>query len=280
MWQAAEELHLTRSAVSHQLRLLERDLGFDLLKRDGKGVSLTPQGKRYAAEVRKALLLLGDAGVQYGDKGIRGALTVSCTPGFASLWLCAHVIGFKVQYPDVALRVVTPPRLDDVSHPEVDVFIAYGDGHWPRCAVELLSEVEFMPLCSPVLLNEIGGLGEPADLSRTMLLHLNDHEDWIRWFRAAGVAAPDLDHGVVFSDMNLVVAAASAGQGVALGDELTCGQALKTGRLVRPFDLPIRSDEAYYLVVEHHRSSNPAIDAFSDWLKSRLAQTALVLRPA
>ena len=280
VWRAAEELHLTRSAVSHQLRFLERDLGFDLLKRDGKGVSLTPQGKRYATEVRRALLLLGDAAVQYGDKGIRGALTVSCTPGFASLWLCTHVAEFKVLYPDVELRVVTPVRLDDISHPDVDVFIAYGDGHWPRCAVELISEVEFTPLCSPVLLNEIGGLGEPADLGRTMLLHLNDHDDWIRWFGAAGIATPSLGNGVVFSDMNLVVAAASAGQGVALGDELTCGQALKAGRLVRPFDLPIRSGEAYYLVVEQHRTGNPAIDAFSDWLKSRLSQTAPVLRPA
>ncbi len=73
--------------------------------------------------------------------------------------------------------------------------------------------------------------------------------------------------------MNLVVAAASAGQGVALGDELTCGQALKAGRLVRPFDLAIRSAEAYYLVTEHHRGGNPAMLAFSDWLKSRLVQT-------
>ncbi len=72
--------------------------------------------------------------------------------------------------------------------------------------------------------------------------------------------------------MNLVVAAASAGQGVALGDELTCGQALKAGRLVRPFDLPIRSDEAYYLVMEHHRGGNPRHRRFSDWLKSRLVQ--------
>ena len=161
VWRAAEELHLTRSAVSHQLRFLEQDLGFDLLKRAGKGVSLTPQGQRYAADVRKALTLLGDAAVQYGDKGIRGSLTVSCTPGFASLWLCTHVAEFKQLYPDVALRIVTPLRLDDVTNPEVDAFIAYGNGAWPKCAVELLSEVEFTPLCSPVLLNRIGGLSEP-----------------------------------------------------------------------------------------------------------------------
>ena len=80
--------------------------------------------------------------------------------------------------------------------------------------------------------------------------------------------------------MNLVLAAASAAQGIAMGDELTCRQALDTGRLVRPFDLAIRSSRAYYLVMEHHRVANPASLAFSDWLKSRLVQTAIVLRPA
>ncbi len=78
---------------------------------------LTPQGQRYAADVRKALMLLGDAAVQYGDKGIRGSLTVSCTPGFASLWLCNHVGEFKQLYPDVTLRIVTPPRLDESAIP-------------------------------------------------------------------------------------------------------------------------------------------------------------------
>lgn len=273
VWQAAEELNLTRSAVSHQLRFLERDLGFNLLQRDGKGVMLTPQGRRYAADVRKALALLGDAAVQYGDRGIRGSLTLSCTPGFASFWLCSHVAEFKQLYPDVALRIVTPARLDDVSNPDVDAFIAYGHGDWPRCSVELLSAVEFTPLCSPVLLNQIGGLGTPADVLRTVLLHLDDHDDWSQWFAAAGVTPAHLGQGVVFSDMNLVLAAAIAGQGVAMGDDLICRRALDTGRLVRPFDLAIRSARAYYFVIDHHRTGNAAIHALSDWLRSRLTQT-------
>jgi len=280
VWRAAEELRLTRSAVSHQLRYLEQDLGFDLLKRAGKGVLLTPQGQRYAADVRRALTLLGDAAVQYGDKGIRGTLTVSCTPGFASLWLCNYVGEFKQLYPDVTLRIVTPPRLDDVGNPEVDAFISYGNGAWPKCQVELLSEVEFTPLCSPVLLNRVGGLNEPVDVFRTLLLHLDDEDDWTRWLGAAGVAPSNLRQSVIFSDMNLVLAAASAGQGIAMGDELTCRQALDTGRLVRPFDLAIRSDQAYYLVIGPHRVANPASLAFSDWLKSKLMQTAVMLRPA
>ncbi|UDL94611.1 MULTISPECIES: LysR substrate-binding domain-containing protein [Lichenihabitans] len=281
VWRAAEELHLTRSAVSHQLRFLEQDLGFDILKRAGKGVTLTPQGMRYAADVRRALTLLGDAAVQYGDKGIRGSLTVSCTPGFASLWLCTHLAEFKQLYPDVVLRIVTPPRLDDVSNPEVDAFIAYGDGGaWPRHAVELLSEVEFTPLCSPALLNRIGGLTDPLDVFRAVLLHLDTYDDWSRWFQAAGATPLPFEQGVTFSDMNLVLAATTAGQGIAMGDELTCRQALETGQLVRPFDLGIRSSRAYYVVTEHHRTGNAAMQAFSDWLRSRLVQTASVLRPA
>ena len=115
---------------------------------------------------------------------------------------------------------------------------------------------------------------------RTVLLHLDDDDDWLRWFDAAGTVPPNLGQGVFFSDMNLVLAAASAAQGIAMGDKLTCRQALDTGRLVRPFDLAIRSSRAYYLVMEHHRVANPATLAFSDWLKSRLVQTAIVLRPA
>jgi LysR family transcriptional regulator, glycine cleavage system transcriptional activator len=280
VWRAADEMNLTRSAVSHQIRFLEQDLGFALLKRVGKGVTLTPQGKRYAAEVRRALTVLGDAAVYYGDKGIRGPLTLSCTPGFASFWLCTHIAEFTELYPDVALRVVTPRRLGDITNPEVDAFIAFGDGDWPGCSVELLGTVEFTPLCSPVLLNRIGNISEPLDVCRAALLHLDDYDDWVRWFAAAGVAPSTPNQGVVFSDMNLVLAAASAGQGIAMGDELSCRSALDSGRLVRLFDLAIPSSRAYYFITEPDRGGNPAIHALSDWLRSRLPQTAPMLRSA
>ena len=279
VWRAAEDLNLTRSAISHQLRGLEQDIGFELMARAGKGVTLTPRGRRYAADVRKALALLGDAAVQHGDRGVGGTLTVSCAPGFGSFWLCAHVADFKQLYPDIALRIVTPMRLDDVTNPEVDAFIAYGDGDWPRHAVELLGDVESTPLISPVLLNQIGGLADPRDVSRAMLLHLVDGGEWTRWFLAAGISEGRVDGGVVFSDMNLVLAAANAGQGIAMGDALSCRQALETGRLVRPFELAIRSSRAYYFVAEEHRRSHPAIQALSDWLRSRLLQPGPFSKP-
>ncbi|MEW9838266.1 LysR substrate-binding domain-containing protein [Mesorhizobium marinum] len=274
VWRAADELHLTRSAVSHQLRLLERDLGFELLQRVGKGVTLTPQGRRYALDVRKALSVIGEAAARHESKGVAGSFSVSCTPGFASLWLCTHIGGFQDMYPDVALRIQTPRRLDDVTSPDADVFIAFGIGNWPSHAVELLCDIEFTPLCSPSLLNKLGGLPKPQDLLRARLLHLVDFEDWSRWFAATGVENPDPECGTVFSDMNLVFSAAIAGQGIAMGDELTSRKALDEGRLVRPFDIAIKSPRSYFLVAERAKADHPIARAFGSWLQSRLAETA------
>ena len=273
VWKAADELRLTRSAVSHQLRLLEQELGFSLFDRIGKGIGLTARGRRYASDIRKALSLIGEA-AQQDDRGIGGACVVSCTPGFASLWLCTHIAEFVERYPDVALKVRTPRRLDEVVSPEVDVFIAFGDGNWPNRSVELLSEVEFTPICSPVLLNKAGGLNEPADLLKVPILHLTDAEDWTRWFFQAGVDVPDPEAGIVFSDMNLLLAATTAGQGVAMGDELTCGPAMAAGTLIRPFEMTVQSPRAYYLVLEPQKRANPTVGAFTDWLRRRLAETA------
>ena len=272
VWRAADELHLTRSAVSHQLRLLERDLGFDMLQRVGKGIALTAQGRRYAHDVRKALAVLGDAGARQDATGLGGSFSVSCTPGFASLWLSTHIAAFQELYPGVSLRIVTPRRLDDVSQPEVDVFISFGIGNWPNHAVQLLCEIEFTPLCSPSLLNKLGGLARPRDLLRSNLLHLGDFEDWSRWFAATGVENPDPECGIVFSDMNLVFSSAIAGQGVAMGDELTSRKALDEGRLVRPFDIAIKSPRSYFLVTDRAKADHPIAEAFAGWLKSRLAE--------
>ncbi|RWE41951.1 MAG: LysR family transcriptional regulator [Mesorhizobium sp.] len=275
VWRAADELHLTRSAVSHQLRLLERDLGFDLLQRIGKGVALTPRGQRYAADVRKALTVLGDAGAHNSGAGVGGSFAISCPPGFASMFLCSHIGEFQQMYRDVALSILTPRRLDDVSNPEADAFIAFGVGNWPNRAVELLCEVSFTPLCSPTLLNKVGGFSKPADVLRANLLHLGDTEDWARWLALSKVENPDTEGGIFFSDMNLVFSAAVAGQGIAMGDELTGRRALSEGRLVKPFEASVSSPRSYFLVFEHAKAGHPVLNAFSDWLRAKLSENRL-----
>lgn len=270
VWQAADELNLTRSAVSHQLRLLERELGFQLMNRIGTRVELTPQGMAYALDVRRALSALAGSASRNAARGISGTLTVSSTPGFASNWLCPRVTRFALAFPDVALSIITPRRLDDVTSPDVDIFITFGHGQQPGMEVELLKEVEFTPLCSPILLNRLESLDHPAALRATTLLHLTDFQDWESWFTLAGLPAQDGRCGIRFSDMNLVYAAALAAQGVAMGDEFICEQAMESGLLVRPFDLSIRSPRSYYMVVPPEKSGNPASAAFRDWLRSEL----------
>lgn len=273
VWQAADELNLTRSAVSHQLRLLERDLGFRLMNRIGTRVELTPQGQAYAADVRRALAAISGSALRNAARGISGALTVSCPPGFASSWLCGKVGAFAEAFPDVALSILTPRRLDDVSNPDADIFIAFSLGNQPGMQVELIKEVEFTPLCSPALLNRFDSLPDPASLLQTTLLHLGDFEDWTNWFRLAGLPDSQARTGITFADMNLVYAAVLAGQGVAMGDEFICHDALAAGLLVRPFDLSIRSARSYFLIVPPEKAANPAVDAFRGWLTDALPQS-------
>ncbi len=269
VWRAADELNLTRSAVSHQLRLLERDLGFCLFSRIGTRIELTPQGQAYAADIRSALSAITASASRNAGRGVSGSLTVSCTPGFASSWLCTKIGRFRDACPDVELHVVTPRRLDDVSTPGVDLFIAFGAGNLPEMQVELLKEVEFTPLCSPALLNRIG-MSEPADVLRAGLLHLSDYDDWQSWFRLAGLYEDRARSGVVFSDMNQIYAASLASQGIAMGDEFICHEAMATGQLVRPFDLAIRSLRSYHLVVPNEKAGDPAADAFRGWLRAEM----------
>lgn len=270
VWQAADELNLTRSAVSHQLRLLERDLGFRLLNRIGTRIELTPQGMAYSEDVRRALSAIAGSAARNAGRGISGALTVSSTAGFAASWLCPKIGRFRSTFPDVALSVVTPRRLDDVSNPDVDLFISFGSGNQPDMEVELLQEVEFTPLCSPALINRMGGAIEPQDLVRAGLLHLFDTEDWRSWFGKAGLDEAAARGGVVFSDMNLVYAAALNSQGIAMGDEFICHEAMESGQLIRPFDLTIRSPRSYYLIVSAEKARNPAVAAFRGWMREEL----------
>ena len=131
-----------------------------------------------------------------------------------------------------------------------------------------------------MLLNKLGGLAEPADVLKAPLLHLGDHKDWTRWLAQTRVVNPNPEAGIVFSDMNLVFAAASAGQGLAMGDELTCRTAMREGQLVRPFEEGVKSVRSYFLVMEHSKTVLPTVSTFANWIKSRLAKAEAVARNA
>ncbi len=270
VWQAAEELNLTKSAVTHQLRLLERDLGFPMMTRAGARLELTPLGRGFARDVRKALDMISAAAARSGAQSVSGELVLSCPPGIASNWLCTFIDGFRQAYPDVILNVTTPRRLNDVSNPEADVFIAFGREFPADVEVELLKRIDFTPVCSTSYLNRHDGFADARGLQNATLLHLGSFDEWQDWMRLVGLPEEMAQSGIRFSDMNLVYSAALAGQGLALGDEFVCGEAMARGALVRPFDLSLPTESAYYMVTPADRAENPVAAAFLGWLRAEV----------
>ncbi len=278
VWQAAEELGVTRSAISHRLAMLEAFLGFEVVHRAGKGIALTARGKRYVQDVRKSLQLLTGAQNEGSSAPVDGVLRISSTPGFASMWLCNHIGSLHAEHPGLRLEIVASRDLAEVSGSDVDLFIAFGDGVWPQHVVRHLYDVEFQPMCSPALLSMLGGLNEPGDALRFPLLHLRGPDDWIQWLAASGIALPERNAGIMFSDMMLVQLAAIAGQGIMMGDEVTCAAALASGQLVSPFSARIRLPGGYYLVRDRHKPVTPAILAFTHWLDALIARILAELK--
>ena len=272
VWQAAEELGVTRSAISHRLGMLEQIVGFDVVRRSGKGIALTARGKRYVQDVRKSLQMLAGAQTEVSGAPLDGVLRISSTPGFASMWLCNHIGSLYAEHPGLRLEIQTTGELAEVSAADVDVFIVFGDGVWPRHVVRHLYDVEFQPMCSPALLSMRGGLAEPADALRFPLLHLRQPDDWIQWLAANGIGFPERNAGITFSDMMLVQRAAIAGQGIMMGDEVTCAGALASGQLVSPFSVRIRLPGGYYLVRDRRKPVSRAILAFTRWLDALMAR--------
>lgn len=270
LWLAAEELNVTRSAISHQLRLLERDLNFKILERVGNRTVITPRARAYADDVRRALSMIAASSARVSQHGLSGRLTVSAPPGFVSAWLCLHVRDFLEEHPEVVLNIVSARTLADTSNPEVDTFITFGDETRAHFQVEPLLPVEFTPLCSPAYLTRFESFSDIRLLDRATLLHTNDFTDWREWMRLSGIPAENAHRGVCYSDMNIVHNAVLAGEGIAIGDTMLWRNDLEAGRLMRPFARSLHSDTGYYLCTPEDNLGNPIVTEFHNWLKTRL----------
>lgn len=270
IWQAAEELNLTRSAISHQLRLLERELDFRLMDRAGTRIELTPRARDYADDIRRALMLIAASGNRSPDGTLSGTLRVSCPGGFASSWLNPRIGRFAEAHPGVVIDLLTPRRLDSTSNPDVDTFITFGHDNRADLVIEPLQPVEFTALCAPAYLDRIGGLPDPFALLRATLLHIGDFVDWESWMRLVGLPVEHAHRGICFADMNHVHTAVLDGQGIAIGDVILWRGDIEGGKIVRPFPEILHVDTGYYLCTPKPKLDNPAVAAFHTWMKTEL----------
>jgi len=263
---AAHELNVTQAAVSHQVKALEARLGVALFRRLNRALMLTEDGQAYLPPVRDAFDAIAEATRRLEARRTGGVVTVSTMDSFAAAWLVPRLGRFRAAHPDVDVRITISDRLVDFARDDVDLGIRYGRGHYPGLRVVRLLTEDIFPVCSPALLRGDNPLRSPADLQHHTLLHDDMREDWRMWLMAAGVAGVDPTRGPAFSHSHLVFQAAADGQGVALGRGALVAQDLAAGRLVKPFDISLAADFAYYVVTSETAAAQPKIAAFRDWL--------------
>jgi LysR family glycine cleavage system transcriptional activator len=266
---AADELSVTPSAVSHQLRTLEDALGVQLFTRNKTRLKLTSHGEALLPSVRAAFQMIASAAARMGDTVMVGDLVVSAPVGLSSRLITRHIGEFLTAHPDVRFKLIASNDDKEVYAPSVDVCIRYGTGIWPDRQVRLLSPVAIFPLCSPALINGPQGLRTLDDLKHHLLLCEDGGAEWTRWLLAAGART----EGFRMTEMgnaHIAIEAALHGQGVALGDSLLVGDDLAEGRLVRLFEQSVTAKHAYYMVCRHEVGESPLVAGFTDWMLSKV----------
>lgn len=268
---AAQALHLTHSAVSQQIRVLEEQLGFSVFDRVGRRVVLNPAGKALLASVESALSALDD-GMQAAAAAVagRGALLrVTALPSFAQRWLLPRISRWHARHPDIALEIDASQNLVDLQREGFHAALRSGSGTWPGLASEPLIDSPLIAVGSPALARRLLGLGEAAFVNEPLI---GDAPIWHHWFSAAGVKArvrPVAD----FNDGGLMLQAAEHGLGITLAREMLAADALADGRLVRlsPVAVDVPESRGYYLVYPPTLRQWPPLVALRRWLLDELA---------
>ena len=266
---AAEELHVTDSAISHRIRLLEEHVGQKLFLRTRGGLTLTGTGTYYLSAVQDALATLKAASANLARKA-RQSVRVSIGPALARNWLVGRLGEFYRLHEDIDLEIsatkLSGNKLAVLKSAEADVAIRYGrEQDWAGYAAVKLLEGNLFPVCAPAYRRLRGPLRRPKDLLNAMLLRLPG-QPWKPWFAAAGLHSEEPSKGPVFSDADLMLDAAVNGQGVALARSMLVREHLSSGRLVMPFDISIPASSAYFAVTLAEVGERPEIKTFLAWL--------------
>ncbi|RED48512.1 transcriptional regulator GcvA [Aestuariispira insulae] len=275
---ASEELNVTQSAISHQIRHMEEFWGFKLFIRQKRGLVLSEQAKVLVPVIRDFLERMEVSLTQLAEEEVRGALKVSLLQSFAVKWLVPRLPDFQARHPDIDVWISTNDNCIDFADGEADMAIRLGGGNYPGLFCELMLTEKVFPACSPGLIEQYGMPETPSDLLQMPLLLRNNEErtsTWQEWFRRAGLMNPLLGDGPRFPDTNMALQAAYSDQGVALVRSAHVGEDLKLGRLVKLFDVDYESASAYYIVCPKHQEDRPKIKAFRAWLADQAIEARM-----
>ena len=264
---AAQELHVTQAAISHQVRALEQYLAVSLFRRLPRRVELTDEGQLLLPTVTENFDRLARAveELKSAHSKVR-TLTVSVTPSFGGRWLAVRLSRFWRQHPDIDLRLHHSNQAVDFIVDGVDMAVRWGSGNWPGLEAEFLMRSSLTPMCARRLLKRGPPLKKPEDLRHFTLLHEYNYQAWTQWLLAARAAGIDPRAGPVFDDPNVLDQAVLAGQGVALMRTSAVAALEKSHLLVRPFRIDVKMDFAYFIVYPRGALNQSKVRIFRDFL--------------
>jgi len=275
---AAEELFVTQSAVSRQVKTIEDHLGVALFARRHRALLLTEAGHDLYRATAQALRQLTDAATKIRERAGGRTLTVTATVGFASLWLIPRLTDFRSQRPDIDIRISANNKMLDLEREGIEVAVRYCmPKAAPEGAVKLFGEV-VLPVCSPKLVTRAAPLAAPGDLRHHVLLHYERPDgatpwlNWTVWLETMQLPGLKPAGSLRFSQYDQTIQAAIDGQGVALGTSPLVRQLIRQRRLIAPLEKKFESSRAYYLVISAEAAGRPEVSEFAAWLVRQAKQ--------
>src|SRR5581483_7998410 len=277
--QAARELHVTAGALSHQIRGLEEFLGVKLFERRVRAIALTAAGRQLYPGLQAGFAQIRGAIENLAAGQNPGVLVVSTSPGFTAKWLVPRLYRFAAARPDVDVRISSSMNNANFTSDGVDLAVRnmrIEPAFDPALEIEKLIDISFVPVCSPGLVRKHGPVKNPRDLARLPLIHDETlsaraaSPEWSAWFKAAGIDDVDLRRGLRFNSADHALDAAAEGAGVLLAHDLLAYDDLRTGRLVIPVNLALKSGRALHLVWARGRRQGAAAQAFRQWIKQEI----------
>lgn len=265
---AAKQLCVTQSAVSQQLKILENNLGVQLLVGKRSRIQLTPAGERYALKIKLAFEDISQATAEFRATTINAyVITVNMLTAFATRWLIPRLVQFQKSYPDFELRISTPSKKVDFSSEEIDAAIYLGDETWwPEKSVEFLFRDKMIPVCSPQLITDNKKKLETYKLLNVPII--GRKEDWPTWLKAANLPSLKNFSVLQFQTLDQALEAAINGVGVAMGNESLIQAEIERGTLITPWALSVPAPQAYYLVYPKEKTNKHYV--LSEWLHSQI----------
>ncbi|HWT96418.1 MAG TPA: transcriptional regulator GcvA [Terriglobales bacterium] len=265
---AAEELHVTQAAVSHQIRSLEEQLGQPLFTRSTRRLDLTPAGQRLLPAATAAFATLEGAIADL--RRSKALLTVTTTAFFGARWLAPRLARFALQHPDIDVVVRHTNAVLDLAADGIDVALRTGRGNWPGLYAQRIARPELVPVATPDYVARLG-LKQRADIFKATLLHDEGRQEWIDWLTMAGLDPAYAQTGTVFDDEHVLFATTMNGQGVSLAIRNLVETELQQGTLVPVFDLTMGEGWGYYLVCLATMAELPKIATFCDFIAREAA---------